>query len=313
MPSRSTDFPLSVQYFCVDNTVVQKYLVRYPEDTGSGYRVKLDKLPLAQGVVIRTPDFTDDLPYNECGQGSEPLRIMKVSKHNMLVARKIPSEMASSSKSSAVVVALAISPFINNKPVAIDDEFCITIENEDRQTQLEIAITYKLQVLSQHQMGLLDVMQALISADPEESDGNAKTVRKSSVSLINDAFSKTNTPSALFAQSTLTREEHAQLTKSSSSSPTTAEGEHGRQNQRSTSGLHNFFWSAREALEKLRAFSEDTAFSRIPFSRDRHLDFIFRRNLEHILSVCSIPIGDGKIAITCGDISGHRVGPRASL
>lgn len=64
------------------------------------------------------------------------------------------------------------------------------------------------------------------------------------------------------------------------------------------------------------------------------LDFMIRRNLEHILSVCSIPVpvmpGDVKgamedgqpkdreegitpIALTCGDISGHRVITSASL
>ncbi|KAK1656301.1 hypothetical protein BDP81DRAFT_19442 [Colletotrichum phormii] len=46
------------------------------------------------------------------------------------------------------------------------------------------------------------------------------------------------------------------------------------------------------------------------------LDFCLRRNLEHILSVCSIPVGDGEppaIALTCGDIDGHRVGTVASF
>ncbi|OAP55761.1 hypothetical protein AYL99_09913 [Fonsecaea erecta] len=81
-------------------------------------------------------------------------------------------------------------------------------------------------------------------------------------------------------------------------------------------------------------------FRKLPFSRDSHLDFILRRNLEHILSVCSIPVpvtrpqsegekvdpppaeiaehGQGTrnknydVALTCGDLSGHRIVTSAS-
>ncbi|KAL7791914.1 hypothetical protein V8C37DRAFT_416623 [Trichoderma ceciliae] len=55
------------------------------------------------------------------------------------------------------------------------------------------------------------------------------------------------------------------------------------------------------------------------FTGDAHLDFALRRNLEHILSVCSIPLpyfpddGIPPIALTCGDISGHRVATAASF
>ncbi|KAG5759736.1 hypothetical protein H9Q72_012136 [Fusarium xylarioides] len=48
------------------------------------------------------------------------------------------------------------------------------------------------------------------------------------------------------------------------------------------------------------------------------LDPILTRNLEHILSVCSIPVtsqktGKSAIAFTCGDIDGHRVATAASF
>lgn len=57
----------------------------------------------------------------------------------------------------------------------------------------------------------------------------------------------------------------------------------------------------------------------ISFSKHKVLDFIFRRTLEHILSVCSIPVSAGEngkgrtIALTCGDMSGHRLVNKASL
>ncbi|KAL0258643.1 hypothetical protein SLS55_006140 [Diplodia seriata] len=59
----------------------------------------------------------------------------------------------------------------------------------------------------------------------------------------------------------------------------------------------------------------NTSYQKIKFSADRHLDFIIRRNLEHILSVCSVPVSPGglAIALTCGDFSGHRVSSPASL
>ena len=55
-------------------------------------------------------------------------------------------------------------------------------------------------------------------------------------------------------------------------------------------------------------------------SEDQHLNFILWRNIEHILSVCSIPVGHVEgtddvmpVALTCGDISGHLVSTKASL
>lgn len=54
-------------------------------------------------------------------------------------------------------------------------------------------------------------------------------------------------------------------------------------------------------------------------SEDQTVDFFLKRNLEHILSVCSIPvrrtIGEWRpaVALTCGDVDSHRVAAGASL
>ncbi|KAM0321174.1 hypothetical protein ACHAPQ_009629 [Fusarium lateritium] len=72
------------------------------------------------------------------------------------------------------------------------------------------------------------------------------------------------------------------------------------------------FESAMEQL-KPEQYEEQT------FTVDSHLNFSLRRNLEHILSVCSIPIstsgdhGHPTIALTCGDLDGHRVATSASF
>lgn len=54
-------------------------------------------------------------------------------------------------------------------------------------------------------------------------------------------------------------------------------------------------------------------------SDNQAIDLFLRRNLEHVLSVCSIPVplerdeGSPAIALTCGDVDGHRVATAASL
>jgi hypothetical protein len=80
----------------------------------------------------------------------------------------------------------------------------------------------------------------------------------------------------------------------------------------------------RPPMELLRQLKEDAekngaSFATPLFPGDKYLDFALKRNLEHMLSVCSIPVGDGAedtippTVITCGDMAGHRVANEASL
>lgn len=67
--------------------------------------------------------------------------------------------------------------------------------------------------------------------------------------------------------------------------------------------------------------TKDTQPYRLPTnSSTDHIDFVVRRNLEHILSACAIPVenssvegGTVAVALTCGDMSMHRVCSSASL
>ena len=101
-----------------------------------------------------------------------------------------------------------------------------------------------------------------------------------------------------------------------------------------TCSWQDWLVSGREFLAMNEVF-EAGKFREISFSEDGHLNFLLRRNLEHILSVCSLPIttssrmnetngadagesdtrpAEGKrIALTCGNVSGHRVVTSASL
>jgi len=84
--------------------------------------------------------------------------------------------------------------------------------------------------------------------------------------------------------------------------------------------------SPREA--NIKAALSTHVFQPVAFTADQRMDFIIRRNLEHILSVCMIPAGGSRtkgasddsisttgsgsevrrpLALTCGDISGHRI------
>ena len=81
-----------------------------------------------------------------------------------------------------------------------------------------------------------------------------------------------------------------------------------------------------QSLPKDLKLTATTNFGKIDTSKDRkltedpQLNVALRRNLEYILSVCSIPVyPDAKddeefaIALTCGDIDSHRVATAASL
>ncbi len=79
----------------------------------------------------------------------------------------------------------------------------------------------------------------------------------------------------------------------------------------------------------LTPYQHSTVRTLCPFPHDGKLNFMVQRNLEHILSVCSIPIkneagrdtvadsttstDEPSIALTCGDIAGHRVNISGSL
>ncbi|KAL7945809.1 hypothetical protein V8C42DRAFT_357450 [Trichoderma barbatum] len=72
-------------------------------------------------------------------------------------------------------------------------------------------------------------------------------------------------------------------------------------------------------LQKAAEQANKGAWKEMPVTKSRQLDFALKRNLEHILSVCSIPMKKGlkedipAIALTCGDLSGHRVAGKASF
>ena len=75
-----------------------------------------------------------------------------------------------------------------------------------------------------------------------------------------------------------------------------------------------------EVIEAALQQMDHDPFEEHHFTDNGAINQALRRNLEHILSVCSIPVmaeGDGSgepaVALTCGDVDGHRVATAASL
>ncbi|KAF4782917.1 hypothetical protein HER10_EVM0004261 [Colletotrichum scovillei] len=76
-----------------------------------------------------------------------------------------------------------------------------------------------------------------------------------------------------------------------------------------------------DRLMRYTSSTRDTQLHGLPKdSSINHIDFVVRRNLEHILSVCVIPFPKSSetkemagVVLTCGDVSGHRVCSSASF
>lgn len=101
------------------------------------------------------------------------------------------------------------------------------------------------------------------------------------------------------------------------------------------STLRNSLWRAQGTDEKAKKTNSQISRAKFPrgspdISAQEHIEFAVRRNLEHILSVCAIPITLSfpektdsdphpdiqdnvlPVALTCGAMSGHRVCTSAS-
>jgi hypothetical protein len=281
-PKKDTDksaaFPLSIQYFCSRGIVIQKYLLNVGEGGINFEKVKWGKLSLEPDVCIRSLDFVKPQ-----GRWSylEDLKFSIVSDHHLIIQRE---------EDSTTGAALIISAFINDEPAKIDKKNCINLEPTEG--QLEISVVYKLVVLQNN------MLEALESLEKDQSPKKTQPKQEESDTEMNNHLTG--------------HEENAQ--SEDEAAPKTAENASNRDVSLSEEEKRTI--SAKNCMEEM--FCAKNPFRKIFFAQDIRLDFAFRRNLEHILSVCSIPIDaepqqNPSIAITCGDIAGHRVDSRASL
>lgn len=285
--SGTSAFPLSIQYFCDKGTIIQKYLLNLGEGGLSYDQVKWGDLQLTPYICIRDLDFVNCKTFDE-NLNSSALTRDVISENTLVISYDILSpDSAKDDKTQTKVgtdekpltAALFISPFVNGKATKIEEGNCIRIVEADCQTPDGSPTLNRLEISIAYTLRVLpkSTMERLKSFNDKSTPELIKA--ENSVNAMNDEF------------------------------------------------------------------QEDSEFCRVYFSQSAQLDLAYRRHLEHILSVCCIPLlepdevgskaddansktakADSKAdkaksrsiaavatAITCGDISGHRIGPRASL
>jgi hypothetical protein len=290
--AKTAAFPLSIQYFCSQGIVIQKYLLHVGEGGINTEKVNWGSLSLAPDVCIRSLDFAKCHDFNNHWK---KLKSSVISNHHLILQHSPGDYVKEKPKpvherDFQEGAALIVSVFINDEPAKIDKNHHVNLERTEG--QLEISVVYKLAILQQDTIDALKCLEEDQSANrTEPTQGECDTETKS----LSTGHAKD--PSA---------EDEA--------APTATENALKRDKWVFTEGKQIKY--AKQTMGTI--FCAKNPFRKIFFAQDNRLDFAFRRNLEHILSVCSIPVytvplKKPSIAITCGDTAGHRVDSRASL
>jgi hypothetical protein len=349
---------LSLQYYCFENTVIQKYQLLVGESGISRNKIKWGKLSVIPKVSIRSLNFIDMLDFDFGGAGPERHIL---SDNSITLVREIPKEYYVQERSGRnpkeedttehtkqkkehdsqpVAAALIISPFINDRPASIIDGSCINLENvkTNNEERLVITVAYTVKLLYSD---CSDIFEKL-SEPTANTDNDHKVTSVSDtqttercvmepVANTDDGHEATPVVDADTEQRPVLRSDIANISRPDTSSvqadahETSTVGKEIDSTLKKRELVEEWALEVMTALQEMsKVFCEETTFRKICFSAHKDLDYAFRRNLEHILSVCSIPISIEQnkvppslrgpaVAITCGDIAGHRIGPRASL
>jgi hypothetical protein len=375
---------LSIQYYCFENTVIQKYQLLVGDSGISRDKINWGKLSVVPELSIRSLNFVDGLDFDD--EDAKPERLI-LSDNSITLVRTIPKEHYEQEESKQhpreddstdnteqkkdhdpqyntgnrpVAAALIISPFINDRPAKIVDGNYINLDDAKttREEMLVITIAYTVKLLysdcseifeklpesttnADSDDGAASVVDAQTTErfimDPVGNSGDdhesmlfvdAKATEKAG---MDDDHEMTPIPDANTGQGPVLRSDVANMSNSDTT-PVQADahetgtvGEVSDLSVKKRELVEGWASEVMEAMQEMsKVFREETTFRKICFSIHKDLDYAFRRNLEHILSVCSIPIAIEQnklpsslrgpaVAITCGDIAGHRIGPRASL
>jgi hypothetical protein len=325
---------LSIQYYCSENTVIQKYQILVGDSGISHDKINWGNLSLIPQVCIRTLHFIDELDFDEDEEGADIVTRV-LSDSSIMLVRPIPEvhfleekakqqpkendsikteesdESPMNPVDQPIAAALIISPFINDQPASIVDGTCIKLERIEVEAQIVITIAYTIKMLYSNCEELFRIQEPAMDADSY-----------SEATSVNDAETTQESAPESDTASEPGSDINATLANSGGTG-TVSEPIEITIRRRTLADA----WAAEvlNAMQEMgKVFCSETTFRRICFSPIKNRDYAFRRNLEHILSVCSIPIAveqnrntpsprEPAIAITCGDISGHRIGPRASL
>lgn len=327
-------YSLSIQYYCSEKTVIQKYQIFVGDSGISHDKINWGNLSLNPQVCIRTLHFIDELDFDDDEDGADIVTRV-LSDSSIMLVRPIPEvhfleertkqqlkegdsiktgksdESPMNPVDQPIAAALIISPFINDQPATIVDGNYIKLDRIEGEAQIVITIAYTIKMLYSNCEELFKIRELAMDGD---SDSEATSV----------SAARTTQESA--PGSDTTSELGSDISAASANSCKTGTANEPIEITNQKRALADA-WAAEvlNAMQEMgKVFRKETTFRRICFSPIKNRDYAFRRNLEHILSVCSIPIAveqnkntpspqEPAIAITCGDISGHRIGPRASL
>ncbi|KAJ8107966.1 hypothetical protein OPT61_g8502 [Boeremia exigua] len=315
-------FPLSIHFFCHGGAVVQTYLLHVGGDGGVPRdTINWNPISLKPDICIRGLDFVENHDFDARTQPKD-LEVFAASGNNLFITRRKPQDIGGSEDTNEPamnqerkpdVPTLIISVFINGEAATLDSDNCIRLTESKIGARLELSVIYAIKLLDQC---TIDDLKASKKPDHPSSEAAKKTLQDVGAT-DQDA---TTTQRATSMQSS--EVEHSPSLVVSAETP-----DQDKEDKVVAAISH-----VKDALKELKeVFDNPSYFSRIYFAPTPRFDFAFRRNLEHILSVCSIPVARSPtaksedaevlnswsevlpIAITCGDVAGHRIGSRASL
>ncbi|KAH7083543.1 hypothetical protein FB567DRAFT_529354 [Paraphoma chrysanthemicola] len=329
-------FPLSIQYFCYKGTIVQKYLINLGGGGLSYDQVKWGNLQLTPEICIRDLDFVNYETFDEDLDSSTLTREV-ISKNTLAISYDILSSDSAEDDESPqkvgteeqqLTAALFISPFVNGQAANIEEGNCIriadadcqTLDNSPKRKQLEITITYVLKVLPQ------STMKELRSLKNESTLQMIKA--KEIMEAMDDEFQERSKFRRIYfsqnPQLDLAYRRHlehilsvcciplskADAADSKADDAELKTGDRESKGEDADPKAENGDLKAEDAGPK--ADDADSKASDANSNADdadsRAEDTVSKADYAEPYYGVAVAT-----AITCGDISGHRIGPRASL
>lgn len=211
-------------------------------------------------------------------------------------------------KTSAVVVVAAI--FVNGCPMKFDHEQEWSLPRVWKEplkgVTAESSGPSRLEVVTAYRMAVLPTSNV---------DWSNLIIPAKDVDIPSFLQKQTFTPFPLLAEDRVRGQEGPLESKTDQKS--TAEG---RLSSQSSGKVDDFSSRMKARLAPLN-FPSGSPLDKLP---TQHMNYVMWRHLEHILSVCSVPVtippgskcdvdGIQPVALTCGDLSMHRVCTSASL
>lgn len=312
----SFDSSYSVQFFCQDGTIFQRCTLQ--RSVGIARDSQLSHLKLETDLLIRNLDFTESLDFNDYIRFSE-------TADDSYYSNSFEGSQGSQHREGSDDSQHPEGSDDSDHPEDLID-FTYTYHLGDEKNTL--MIVHQITQTSSEEMGIRDTghRRAVVLTITPYVNGQLQSLDlKNEVTTINLSEDVQNQVKSFgILDVVLTYE--LQLLENDRDMEQSDSRARGKRKEKPA----NEPVDPKAMMIKFGPKAEGS-YHKVLFSSQPHFDFIIRRNLEHILSVCSIPVArpqlasiDSRkpipthekispIALTCGDISGHRVGLSASL